>query len=290
MVGMNTVTVSAAVSAVVTVIIGTLLNWGERVVTWIRRKVPPDHVALSTGGGWANQATAVPDQVRVTVCCAPNRSLGLKVIDPGAAVNFVRERFQGMFPDEPAFSMPPYGVRFEATGGAQEGSAFVHVSGRVDLSINVLTTPSTHPPITLTLLDVIWPVLLMREAVKSQAYERVFGRRTRGLRRRFDWAIAVGTSVTVAGQGSVSWQDLRFPGQRPPRAGKEQQAFCPARGYAAPELRNWKPRRPATDLVSLFLTDFLQQNGFHDVALAVTDTLQALESRDETSHTASFLS
>src|SRR5438552_1084543 len=109
MVSMNTVTVSAGVSAVVTVLVGTLLNWGERIVTFLRRRLPPNHAPLASGGGWlATQTSSATDQVRVLACCAPNRSLRRHEVSPDAAVAFVRKQFRGLFPDEPVFSMPPY--------------------------------------------------------------------------------------------------------------------------------------------------------------------------------------
>jgi hypothetical protein len=52
---MNTVTVSAAVSAIVTVLAGTMVNWGERIVSWLRQTVPPDHAPIS-GANVAGQA------------------------------------------------------------------------------------------------------------------------------------------------------------------------------------------------------------------------------------------
>src|ERR1700726_3305177 len=58
MVPMNTVSVSAAVSAIVTVLVGTLMNWGERIVTLFRQHATPDHIPLSSGHGWSSTQSA----------------------------------------------------------------------------------------------------------------------------------------------------------------------------------------------------------------------------------------
>ena len=51
------------------------------------------------------------------------------------------------------------------------------------------------------------------------------------------------------------------PGRRPKRAGASQYPFCPPGGYASDRLSDWNPRRPASELLALFLDDFLKQNG-----------------------------
>lgn len=274
---MNTVTVSAAVSAVITVVVGSLLNWGERVVSFLRRRIPPNHRPLGDGGGWgAGRASSATDQIRVLVCCAPNRSLRQRDVNPDQAVDFVRHQFVGLFPPEPVFSMPPHGVRFHRAGGVEDGYAWVHASGRIELCLTVPTSPADPGPIAFALDDVIRPVLLVRDAMVSGAYERTFGRRMPLLRRRFDWAIAVSSTVNVASGGAVSWQEVVFAGTRPPRAGTNQQAFCPLGGYASADLRNWPARKAPEQLVRVFLRDFLQQNGFHGVGPAVEDALGRL--------------
>lgn len=273
---MNTVAISAAVSAIVTVLVGTLLNWGERVATYVRTRVVPDHAPLAVGSGWSTQAASATERVRVLVCCAPNRSLRSRDVDPDEAVEFVREQLPGLFLDEPVFSMPPHGVRFEASGGVENGYAWVDASGRIDLCVNVPTEPPDPGPITIALTDLVEPVLTVLHAVRSISYDRTFGRRLPGFRRRFDWAIAVSPTINVPDRGGVSWNDIRFPGRRPPRAGTKQQAYCPPAGYAATELRSWRVQRSAEVLVRLYIRDLLQQNGFHSVEDAIDDAIEAL--------------
>jgi hypothetical protein len=71
---------------------------------------------------------------------------------------------------------------------------------------------------------------------------------------------------------TMEWDDIAFPWPPSPRAGSRQRTFCPAGGYAAAKLRDWKARSSVADLLTAFLEDFLKQNGYHDVADAVTDT------------------
>ena len=277
---MNAAAISAVVSAVVTVIVGTLINWGERIVSWGRRRVTPDHVPIGSGSGWsATQAASGTDQVRVLVCCAPNRSLRRREIDPDRAVSLIRKQFAGLFPTEPVFSMPEHGVRFEVPGGPSDGYAWAHTAGRVDLALHIPTTPADPGPVAVSILDVVEPILLVLAAVRSNAYKATFGRRPLGPRHRFDWAIAVSPTIVVDNRGTLSWQKLTFPGAIPPRAGTEQQAHCPPTGYAYAALQNWDIRRPDADLARAFLRDFLYQNGYHNVDAAVSDTLAAIVAR-----------
>jgi len=276
---MSTAAISAVVSAIVTVILGTLMNWGERIVSWGRRRVTPDHVPIGAGSGWSGtQAASGTGQVRVLVCCAPNRSLRRREIDPDRAVSLIRTQFVGLFPAEPVFSMPEHGVRFEAPGEPSQGYAWVHTAGRIDLAVDIPTTPPEPGPVAICVLDVIDPILRVLAAVRSGAYEAAFGRRTLGFRHRFDWAVAVSPTIVTKNSGSLSWQRLHFPGAVPSRVGTDQQAYCPPTGYAYASLQNWDIRRADTDLVRVFLREFLYQNGFHNVEAAVSDTLAAVGS------------
>ena len=274
---MTTAAISAVVSAIVTVVVGTFINWGERIVTWCRRILTPDHVPIASGSGWhATRAASSSDQVLVLASCAPNRSLRRREIDPDRAVSLIRTQFAGLFPDEPVFSMPEHGVRFDMAGGQSEGYAWAHTAGRVDLAVHIPTAAAEPGPIAISILDVIEPVLRVLAAVRSSAYEATFGRRPRRFRHRFDWAIAVSSTIVVNRLATHSWQQLTFPGATPPRVGTEQQAYCPPMGYAFAALQNWDIRRPDADLVRVFLRDFLYQNGYHNVDATVADTLATL--------------
>lgn len=275
---MNTVAISAAVSAVVTVVVGTLVAWGERVYSGIRRAVLPDHQAILSGGVSASSvATSSTDQVRVLVAVAPNRSLRRKTIVPDDAIRFVAGNFGDQFPREPVQSMPTYGVRFEAGEGIQPDIAWVRATGRVELSVAIPTTAADPGPISVSIVDVLRPILAIRSAVQSPAYVRTYGRRLPGFRRRFDWIIAVSQTVQVPGMGGQSWEQLMLPGAVPPRAGTRQQASCPADGYATRRLRSWGMGRPRSELIRVFLRAFLYENGYHDVDAAIEDVIRAVD-------------
>ena len=276
---MNTVTISAAVSAIVTAVVGTIMNWGGGVVNWLRKTIPPNHAPMNQGAGYSNNRVgSVNNELRMLVCCAPNRSLRRKNINPDAAIRFAHTNFPKSFPPEPAYSSPGTGVRFDLPeqNDSAEGYAWVHSSGRLDLCLPVPTNSTDPHGVTLDLVDLTKPVLIMLRAVDHGSYDDVFGRRLPLIPRKFDFAIVVSTTISLGTQGQVSWKDVVFPGRRPPRAGTQQQAHCPSSGYATEQLRSWRMRRPSRELLCLFLTDFLEQNGFHDVGDAIDDTLRQL--------------
>jgi hypothetical protein len=75
--------------------------------------------------------------------------------------------------------------------------------------------------------------------------------------------------------GTIEWDDVAFPGPRPPRTGSGQRTFCPVRGYAAAKLRGWKTGSSVAELLAVFLEDFLKQTEYHDIADAITDAVVA---------------
>jgi hypothetical protein len=279
---MNTVAVSAAVSAVVSVTVGTIVNWGERIVSWAYRRATPDHVPIGNGSGWSTTTASSTDQVRVLVCCAPNRSLRRRELNPDRAVSLIRSQFAGVFPDQPVFSMPEHGVRFESASGVNDGYAWAHAGGRIDLCVTIPTTAADPGPISISVLEIVSVVLRVIEAVRSSAYAMTYGARGPHFWRRFDWAIAVSPTVVGAdGSGNLYWQELTFPGVAPPRSGTKQQPYCPPGGYASQALRSQNVQRPESDIVRVFLRDFLYQNGYHDIDKAVGDLLGALDLQTE---------
>lgn len=186
---MNTVAVSAAVSAVVTVVVGTMVNWGERIVTWARRRATPDHLPITSGSGWlSTTAASSTAQVRVLVCCAPNRSLRRREVNPDCAIRLVRSQFTGMFPDRPVFSIPEHGVRFESEDGAADGYAWAHAGGRVDLCVTIPTTGPDPGPISISVLDVV--AVLLR--VARSCPQRLLRRRVRLPHPRLPAAVRLG--------------------------------------------------------------------------------------------------
>jgi hypothetical protein len=182
-----------------------------------------------------------------------------------------------MFSDEPSFSLPTEGVKFTVAGeGSPSGGyAWAWANGRVDLAVDVPLDCESDQRFMIPVLEVLRPVALMAAAVSGPGYAKVYGKTRLRLRRRFDWYIAVSMNYLHPPASTTQWDDIVFPGRRPPRAGSGQRTFCPAGGYAGAKLRDWKARSSVADLLAVFLEDFLKQNGYHDVADAVADAVAA---------------
>lgn len=198
-------------------------------------------------------------------------------VDPDLAIELIQSEFNGIFPAQPAFSIPEHGVRFESTKGTQDDYAWVHASGRLDLCVSIRTSSAKPGPVRISTVDIASTMFIMQKAVKSKAYAKTFSEPRIGARRRFDWAVSVTPTVSVAGGGSLHWQELTFPGDIPPRVGTRQIPFCPPDGYARTALQNWSPRSPTSNAVRIFLRDFLYRSGYHRIDDAVEDTLRALD-------------
>lgn len=269
------------IGALAVAAVGAALKWGKAVLAAVMRRVRPDHRTLTARPAWALVASGVSGNrsaVRVLVACAPSRSLRPASIDPDLAIEFIRSSFPGMFPDEPALSLPREGVKFTVSpeGSPSDGFAWAWASGRVDLSALITLEPEPDGRFVIPVLDILRPVALLADAVSGPAYSRVYGKTRTRLPRRFDWFIAVSTDLVRPSDGAtVPWSDLEFPGRRPKRAGASQYPFCPPGGYASSGLRGWNPRRPVSELLALFLDDFLKQNGYHAIGDAVADTTEA---------------
>ena len=273
--------VIGVIGALAVAAVGAGLKWGKAVLTAVMRRVRPDHRTLTARPAWSLVASGVSGNrsaVRVLVACAPSRSLRHASIDPDLAIEFIRSSFPGMFPDEPALSLPREGVKFTVSpeGSPSDGFAWAWASGRVDLSALITLEPRPDGRFVIPVLEILRPVALLAEAVSGPAYPRVYGKTRTRLARRFDWFIAVSTDLVRPSDGAtVPWSDLEFPGRRPKRAGASQYPFCPPGGYASSRLRGWNPRRSVSELLALFLDDFLKQNGYHAIGDAVTDTTEA---------------
>ncbi len=269
------------IGALAVAAVGAALKWGKAVLAAVMRRIRPDHRTLTARPAWALVASGVSGNrsaVRVLVACAPSRSLRPASIDPDLAIEFIRSSFPGMFPDEPALSLPREGVKFTVSpeGSPSDGFAWAWASGRVDLSALITLEPEPDGRFVIPVLDILRPVALLADAVSGPAYSRVYGKTRTRLPRRFDCFIAVSTDLVRPSDGAtVPWSDLEFPGRRPKRAGASQYPFCPPGGYASSGLRGWNPRRPVSELLALFLDDFLKQNGYHAIGDAVADTTEA---------------
>jgi hypothetical protein len=110
------------------------------------------------------------------------------------------------------------GVRFQKEGGRDRGTAWVGISGRVDLTWCIAEQSGEEGP-TFPLVELLHPVSQMLTAVTGERYRRMFGRSFRRHRRGFDWFIAVSPTVNVPPVGQVRWRSIEFPGQVPPSSG-----------------------------------------------------------------------
>jgi hypothetical protein len=272
--------VIGVIGALAVAAVGVALKWGKTALAAVMRFVRPDHRTLTARPAWGLVASGVSGNrsaVRVLVACAPSRSLHPGSIDPDLAIPFIQSGFPGMFPDVPALSLPREGVKFTISpdGSPSEGYAWAWASGRVDLCVAISLEPGPDGRFVIPVLEILRPIALMAEAVSGQAYSRVYGKSRFRIPRRFDWFITVSTDLVRPADGAtVPWSDLEFPGRRPKRAGASQYPFCPPAGYASSRLRNWNPRRPVSELLALFLDDFLKQNGYHAIGEAVAGTIE----------------
>ena len=85
------------------------LKWGRSAFTSLMAHIRRDNRTLNGGRAWGLPAQITAGKkcsIRVLVACAPSRSLRRRPIDPDFAIPFVRESFPGLFPDEPAVSLP----------------------------------------------------------------------------------------------------------------------------------------------------------------------------------------
>jgi hypothetical protein len=260
---------------------GAALKWGKQVLAAVRTALLPDHRALHQRPAWGLMAVQSGglNSLRMVIACAPSRSLRRAILSPDAAIRLIRNQFPGQFPDQPAVSDLHTGVKFTASpsGSTQDGYAWAWVTGRLDLSTYLQLVPTKDGRIIVPLMDILRPISQVAQAMASEAYDQVFRRPRWPFRRRFDWFIGVGGDLVRDDGATVPWDDLDFPGRRPQRAGTQQYPYCPPSGFARDRLRNWDPKRPISDLLRVFLEDFLQTNGYHDVQGAIADTLETFE-------------
>lgn len=286
---MLTIIIVAVLSAAAGAFTTAGLKWGRSALAIARARVRRDHRALYGGRNWSlPQSPSAGGQcsVRLLVACAPSRAIRESDIDPDHAIRFVRESFPGMFPDEPSLSLPHQGVKFTVAtqGNPSDGYAWTWANGRVDRAVDILLDCDANQRFLIPLVEVLRPITMMAAAVSGPGYSKVYGKTRSRLPRRFDWFIAVSMTFTHPNALTVEWDDVAFPGRRPPRAGSGQGTFCPVGGYAAAKLRSWKAGGSAEKLLALFLEDFLKQNGYHDLADAIMDSVAAATTPQVTGH------
>ena len=256
------------------------LKWGKSALAVVMVRIRRDHRTLYDGRAWGlpqSVSAGAQCSVRVLIACAPSRAIHDSALTPTVLSPFVRESFPGMFPDEPSMSLPHEGVKFtvSSSGSAGDGYVWAWAGGRVDLAVDVELDCEPSQRFVIPLLDVLRPIALMANAVSGPGYAKLYGTTRTRLPSRFDWFITVSMNFLRPDACTTEWDDVAFPGCRPPRAGSGQRTFCSVGGYAAAKLRNWKAGSSVADLLAVFLEDFLKQNGYHDVADAVSDAVTA---------------
>jgi hypothetical protein len=279
----NAAEISAGVSAVVTAVVGTMINWGGQIVSYLRRVLPADHHALNSGQTALNNIGARRLGVPVLVAAAPIRMCRSKEVDPDVAIAFVHDVVADECGHEPEFSSPLYGVRFAKAApglGASETSRqfCANRGGRIDLSWSIEVEPDENEADTapIPLEDIARPLLMVLGALRMRRYHEVFKLPIRN-RHRFDWYFGICTSLTDGNGSQLFWR-VQFPGREATRI-KKQRPFSPSGGFADQELRGWDINRPWEDLVSIALTGFLKHNGYHNCQDAVADTVEVIRQR-----------
>jgi hypothetical protein len=257
-----------------------VLQLTGRLWHYFKVRLPADHNSLYNSSWALTSTTSTDHRIRVQCVFAPDRSSGRTTIDPTKAIALVHAQFPGEFPEQPAFSMPGHGVRFDRDGkGLTDGYTWVWVSGRMDYDCYVEpVVEGDH--VLVPILEVLKPIAHMARVASSDAYRELFGR-PRLRAQQFDWFVGVSPSLVGANAITSSWTDVVFPGRRPKRAGQNPQPFCPSVGYAAEALRSWSTRQPVSELLRAVLVDFLHQNGYYDCEDAIQDTLTALDADAE---------
>ena len=257
----TTVEVSAAVSAVVTAVVGSLLNWGARLVAWLRQTLPPDHTAIHTGSLSAITSVAEGrERVGILIAAAPSRRLRQSELDPDRAIALVHRFFGHLVGESPEFSTPRAGVRFvvneqlEPAVPTMTRRVTVNPSGRVDLLVYAPVQPNPTNPdkFDLPLEELAAPILTVLACCLSKDYHQVMGGHRH---QRFDWHFALSNALRDSSRMQRQWQ-VRFPGRTPSKSG-EQLPASPSEGFAARELRGWRMHRSWDDLIRTALAGFL---------------------------------
>ncbi len=252
-----------------------LLRQGFRAA---RRQATHDHSAI--WGGWFTSPVVQTYGTRffVTVACAPSEKFRRPLETSTARVEeFLREYVPLPFPAQPFQSYPGM-VMFEEPDtdhlNPRRHAARVLGSGLVELIIHVPHETDAQGRMTLDLVTVFQPVVWLLEAVRSGGYQRLFKLRTR--MRLLDWYVALTPSVSGYPSGSHTWNDLRFPGQRPNMRGTQEVA--PNRPLAVERLRNRRQSTRPDRVLGEVITALVRESGWDgdDVPKAVADCLEAL--------------
>jgi hypothetical protein len=261
--------ISAAVSGVVTTVVGLFLQWGQRTADLIRRLLVPDHVPITVGAGSLMVSLSPEQRVLVTVACAPSRSLRLKTVDPDEALDFLQNCFPAYVGRAPDYSSSVSEVRFKRADGTYGTGLAASVSGRIDYSV-FADTQADESTVSVQVVDLLRSLLTMQRAISSPEYRRVYPDRRAAPPYKFDWFFSVSPGAILPNGASTSSIQLLWPDVAPRHSSPNQPDSCPPAGYGADRLRSWDMRRGQGEkLLRAVLEEFLQQNGYYDFQVAV---------------------
>jgi len=266
---LTTVEISALVSGVITTSFNAMVRYGERLLAFLKARLPDDHTAIHSGSLRLG-VDAQTDRLAIQVSGAPSRRLKRIGLNIDVATSAVRARFGAWFPDAPDRSGPDIGVSYTVMMRDDpylvDRRIWLQPSGRVDLYW-CLPAACRDDPVAIDVADFMRPLLMLSDFIRSPDYDRVYVRRRVRFRRRFDWCFVAAMYIYDPNRRARSWV-LRFPGPAPRRAA-DRQAYCPSVGYAASELRGWPMVRRSGPLAKIALRSVLFHNGYHDVEEAV---------------------
>lgn len=238
------------------------LAGGVRVLTrvWrkIRARIAPDHLSIAQLY-WRQTVYRWP-RVYVHVAVAPSRSLRRKMrqLAP-AAKEFVHSVMPNTFEADPTLSTREF-VLYQVPNDRSQliECGFYFGDGGVVEFIFQARTIEEGDQLAFQLADLVRAIGIMATATRQRFYRRLVGKRF-GI--RVDWHINVGSSQ----EGEVGyreWTQVLFPGRGCEGRSANSRGFTPVLGYGENTLRSKRDSSPPGRIVSVALSDFLEENGF----------------------------
>lgn len=151
----------------------------------------------------------------------------------------------------------------EGVDGAFERVLYVHRDGLVEM-LWALSYDDVDECRELNAVELASVVTALACAVASAEYEGICraGWLTRRVRRT-DWLFCVATAVPGE-SGQRHWDELRFPGQPPPRA-VGARANMPPAGYGRETLQSLRRKSAPREVPTALVRELLAANGYHAI-------------------------
>lgn len=238
-----------------------------------------DHATLYRGrysGNYSNM-----DSAYTVVACAPSWPYQQPhAVHPTRAQEFLDRVFPERFSSPPTESYSDviaFETRADPKTWSPDYAVRIYAHGLVEFLLRVPTDLAAES-ISLRVVDCVAPWYRVAACVRDGAYRDLFGFRTRS--RRLDWFFALSSAVNHPERGSVSWDDLAFPGRRPATRATRNFPGQTQYGFAFQELRGRRQRANPLATVRPALMDLLVRSGWIDIDEAVADVLTRLPSAD----------